>query len=68
MIELVLVYCMVADPKQCIEQRPIFENPLTPMACMMTAQTAALDYVRDHPQWQFARWRCEIDKPRSSPA
>ncbi len=67
MLEMVLVYCLVADPENCIEQRPVFEDPLTPMACMMTAQRVALDYVREHPQYQFARWRCELDKPRSEP-
>ncbi|HLY55186.1 MAG TPA: hypothetical protein VKS60_06495 [Stellaceae bacterium] len=67
MIELVLVYCMVADPTRCMEQRPVFEDPLTPVSCMMTAQKVAVDYVNEHPQWQFSRWRCEIDKPKSAP-
>lgn len=68
MIELVLVYCMIGDPARCVEQRPMFEEPLTSMACMMTAQQTASYYVRDHPQWQLARWRCERDKPRERPA
>jgi hypothetical protein len=68
MIELVLVYCMVADPSRCMEQRPAFEDPLSPAACMMSAERLAVDYVKDHPDWQFARWRCEIDKPHSAPA
>ncbi len=67
MIEMVLVYCLVADPSRFVEQRPVFEDPLTPMACMLTAQTVALDYVKEHPQYQFSRWRCELDKPRSEP-
>jgi hypothetical protein len=68
MIELVLVYCLVSDPANCVEQRPVFEDPLTAMSCMMTAQRVAVDYVREHPQWQFNRWRCEVDKPKSAPA
>ena len=68
MIELVLVYCMVSDPNRCVEQRPVFENPLTPMSCMATAQNVAVAYVKEHPEWQFSHWRCEIDKPHSAPA
>jgi hypothetical protein len=67
MIEMVLVYCMIGDPAQCIEQRPVFEDPLTAMACMMSAQTVAVEYVRDHPNWTLSGWRCEMNKPRSEP-
>ena len=62
---MVLVYCLVAHPDKCTEQRPVFEEPLTGMACMMGAQQAAQQYVAEHPEWQLARWRCEIDKPKS---
>jgi hypothetical protein len=68
MIELVLVYCLSADPDRCTEQRPIFEEPLSGMACMMNAQKVALNYVAEHPEWHLARWRCEIDKPRGGAA
>ncbi len=63
MIELVLVFCLATDSSQCIEQRPIFEEPLSGMACMMNAQRMALQYVADHPGWQLSGWRCEKDKP-----
>jgi hypothetical protein len=62
---MVLVYCMVGQPDKCTEQRPVFEEPLSGMACMMTAQHAAQQYVAEHPEWQLASWRCEIDKPKS---
>jgi hypothetical protein len=67
MIEMVLVYCLISDPAQCIEQRPRFEDELTPAACLMTAQQVALEYVKEHPQYHFSRWRCEADKPKSEP-
>ena len=68
MIELVLVYCMVADPKTCQEQRPTFEEPLTAASCLINAQQRAIEYVREHPAWQLAGWRCEKDKPAELPA
>ena len=68
MIEMVLVYCMIANPDQCTEQRPVFEEPLSSMACMMSAQEVALQYVHEHPDMQLARWRCEIDKPHGGAA
>ena len=68
MIELVIVYCLVGDPKQCQEQRPLFEQPLTPMSCLMGAELTAADYVKEHPTWKLAGWRCEKDKPHESPA
>jgi|HubBroStandDraft_1064217.scaffolds.fasta_scaffold00101_18 hypothetical protein len=68
MIEMVLVYCLVARPQQCTEQRPVFEEPLSGFACLANAQSIASSYVLEHPEWQLARWRCEIDKPRGGAA
>lgn len=67
-IELVLVFCMVADPGNCLEQRPTFEEPLTAASCLMNAQQMAVEYVREHPTWQLKGWRCEKDKPAELPA
>ena len=63
MVQLVLVYCLMSDAKSCVEKRPITEFPLTAMSCMTTAQPLALDYLRVHPAYQLASFRCEIDKP-----
>jgi hypothetical protein len=68
MIEMVLVYCLTAQPNKCTEQRPVFEEPLSGMACMINAQKIALQYVEEHREWQLARWRCEIDKPHGGAA
>jgi len=35
---------------------------------MMTAQFVAQQYVRDHPDWRMAGWRCEMNVPRRNPA
>lgn len=68
MIQLVIVYCLIAHSETCVEARPAFEQPLTPMSCMMNAQFVAQQYVDQHPQWRLAGWRCEMNVPRRSPA
>ncbi len=68
MIELVLVYCLATSPDRCLERREPLEPPMSLIACSLSAQTMALDYVRSHPAYRLKGWRCEIDKPRESPA
>ena len=63
MVQLVLVYCLMADTKSCVEKRPMSEFPLTAMSCMVDAQPVASAYLREHPAYQLASFRCEIDKP-----
>jgi hypothetical protein len=46
-----------------MESRPAFEQPLTPLSCMMNAQFVAEQYVTEHPEWRLARWRCEVNVP-----
>jgi len=68
MIQLVLVYCMLENASVCIEDRPTYSEPITMNSCLSIAETTAVDYVRDHPRWYFARWRCERDVPKRDPA
>lgn len=63
MVQLVLVYCLMADAKSCVEKRPVTELPMSAMACMVSAQPMAIDYLREHPAYQLTSFRCEIDKP-----
>lgn len=64
MIDLVLVYCLSAAPQRCVERRDPFESWGDPVACMMGAEIEAQQYLRDHPKWHLARWKCEVDVPR----
>ena len=68
MVQLVLVYCLVANGTVCAEQRPSFEAAMTLSGCMMGAQQLAATYVAEHPQWFLSRWRCEIGKTREAHA
>ncbi len=68
MIELVLVYCLRADPSACVEKRPMPEYPLSVMGCMVGAQPTALEWLRGHPEYVLASWRCEVNKPAEKAA
>lgn len=68
MIELVLVYCLVADAQRCMERRESVGRELSAIECIVTAQQYGQQWVDGHPQWRLAGWRCERDRPRESPA
>jgi hypothetical protein len=63
MIELVIVYCLASDEKQCVERRSPFDSYPDPVACMVSAQLSAQAYLDDHPKWRLSRWRCEVNAP-----
>jgi hypothetical protein len=66
MVQLVVVYCMIANANVCTEKRPMFEQPLSLMACITSGQETAATYVKDHPQWRMAKFRCEVGVPQSA--
>ena len=68
MIELVLVYCLNAAPDRCLERREAMDEPANMISCSMRAQSYAQEYLELHPTYRLARYRCEMDKPRESPA
>jgi hypothetical protein len=63
MIQLVLIFCQLANGGSCIEQRPMLDDIGGPMGCMIAAQPLAADFIRGHPAFRLASWRCEIGKP-----
>ena len=65
MISLVLVYCLAADGKSCIEKRPMLEEAFSnSMACMVAGEQVAADFLEHHPGYRLSTFRCEINKPR----
>jgi hypothetical protein len=67
-LQLVIVYCLVANANTCIEKRPTFEQELTQRSCMMNAELLGQQYVEEHPQYRLSGWRCESNVPRQDPA
>ena len=68
MVQLVLVYCLVANAAVCREQRPVIDGGMSVMGCMVGGQQAGAAWVNEHPGWFLSRWRCEIGRPPESHA
>jgi hypothetical protein len=68
MIVLVLVYCLSADTKACLEKRLPAEDFATPAACTMGAQMRAQEYLAEHPKYVLKSWRCEVNVPEQQHA
>lgn len=59
MIALVFVVCLQAEPHTCQERNLLFtDHQLTPMACLMNAQTRLAEWSATHPRWRIDRWQC----------
>ena len=57
MATLVLVFCFGSGNVQCVEQRPVYEEPLSIMTCMVRGQFGVLS------SWQPTRigdWRAGV--------
>jgi hypothetical protein len=67
MVTLVLLFCLGSDQAQCVERRPVYEEPLGMMTCMVRGQFAGAEFLETHPNWRLASWRCEVG-PRKVPA
>jgi hypothetical protein len=63
MVQLVLVFCMLASPTDCREERPMLEEMTLPR-CMVQGQQIASSWLAEHPNWTLQRWRCENNIPR----
>lgn len=63
MVQLVLVFCMLASPAECREERPMMQD-LTMTGCMVQGQQVASVWLAEHPNWALSRWRCEHNVPR----
>lgn len=58
MIQLVLIYCLASHPGVCQEQRPVPEQPLSLMGCMVAGPRLGAAWTANHPKWRLSGWRC----------
>lgn len=59
MIELAFVVCLASAPKDC-EDRSLLFVDITPMTCMMGAQSELAKWTAEHPHWRIASWKCRM--------
>lgn len=62
MVQLVMLFCLVANDASCIEHRPVLENEFSPMTCLLAAQPLAARFVSEHPAYHFVSFKCEIGR------
>jgi len=53
---LIFVACLVGAPDRCEERTLAFD--VTPLTCMMSAQSTLAQWNFNQPAWRIARWRC----------
>lgn len=62
MVQLVMLFCLVANDASCVERRPVLEDVLSPMTCMLAGQPMAARFVSEHPAYRLVSFRCEIGR------
>ena len=67
MTALVLVFCLIGSPTECQEQRPLLDDASL-VACFLSAQPVAAEWVNEHPNWTLKGYRCEVGRPREKSA
>lgn len=58
MKELILIFCLIADHRSCLEMHPHPEG-LSSFECFKQGQLEAVGWLDEHPKWFLAKWRCE---------
>lgn len=66
MIELVIVYCLVADAKTCTEKHLALDRFELIVGCTMSGQMRAQEFLQEHPSFTLKSWRCEMNVPRQT--
>jgi hypothetical protein len=61
-VQLVLIYCLIGNSAACIEKRPVFDGVASVAGCLVAAQPSAANFIREHPAYRLASWKCEIGK------
>ncbi len=60
MLELLVSVCLMDNPERCKDVSLAYaEEQLTPMQCMMGAQSEIAKWMEAHPNWQLKRWSCQ---------
>lgn len=65
MVQLVLLFCLL-DGSHCVERRPVFDEPLTLIGCMVGGQRAGAQFLENHAdlagRYRLSSWRCELGR------
>jgi hypothetical protein len=59
MLELAFTVCLLASPDHC-ERRSLLFVDVSPMQCMMGAQSVLAPWSEQNPRWQIDSYRCQF--------
>lgn len=64
MIEAVLTVCLLADPKNCHDERhKLLDEDITIMQCLMGMLPNLAPWQAAHPGWRIESFTCRIYTP-----
>ena len=58
MVDLILSFCLTANPTNCREEHLYFETRGSLVQCMFLAPAEIAKWSLDHPTLKVVRWRC----------
>ena len=58
MVELVFVACLLSSQDECQDRSLLFAD-ISPMVCMIQAQSQLAEWAEAHPGWTIRRWSCQ---------
>ena len=62
MVELLIVACLLAEPKHCEQFHIPFLEPMTVVQCMYRSETQLTQWVAEHSDWVLRRWSCSLPR------
>ncbi len=60
MVELVLLACLLQEPKQCETFRLPFAEEMVVPQCVWQSQLRAAAWAAEHPNWVIRKFTCEM--------
>jgi hypothetical protein len=58
MLEMILIFCFLADPSRCYEHRAAYDVS-TLSGCLVEGQRVAAVYIHEHPHVILKKVRCQ---------
>ena len=62
MVELILVACLLKEPRHCEEFHIPFAAEIQAPQCLWQSQFRAAQWVGQHPAWVIRELRCEMPR------
>ena len=58
MVELIIIACLLQDPRHCESFQVPFAPEMSVAQCMWQSTMHAAEWVAEHPRWKIRKVRC----------